>query len=75
MTIASAAGLDVTFDGGQTWTTELPQPNGAAWQDLAFPSSTVGVVVNSTVNAALQQVGTVYRTMDGGHSWHALALP
>ena len=75
MTIASAAGLDVTFDGGQTWTTELPQPNGAAWQDLAFPSSTVGVVVNSTVNAALEQVGTVYRTTDGGRSWHALALP
>jgi photosystem II stability/assembly factor-like uncharacterized protein len=75
MTIASAAGLDVTFDGGRTWTAELPQPNGASWQDLAFPGSTVGVVVNNTVNDALQLVGTVYRTTDGGRSWHALSLP
>ena len=75
MTIASVAGLDVTFDGGQTWTAELPQPNGATWQDLDFPSSTVGVVVNNTVNDALQLVGTVYRTTDAGRSWHALSLP
>lgn len=72
MTIASAAGLDVTFDGGQTWTAELLQPNGATWQDLAFPSSTVGVVVNNTVNDALQLVGTVYRTTDAGRSWHPI---
>lgn len=75
MTIASAAGLDVTFNGGQTWTTELLQPNGASWQDLAFPSRTVGVVVNNTVNDALQLVGTVYRTTDAGRSWNALSLP
>jgi hypothetical protein len=75
MTVASVAGLDVTFDGGQTWTAELPQPNGASWQDLAFPSSTVGVVVNNTVNDALQLVGTVYQTTDAGRSWHALSLP
>ena len=75
LTLATAAGLDVTFDGGQTWTAELLQPNGATWQDLAFPSKTVGAVVNNTVNNALQQVGTVYRTTDAGHSWHALSLP
>jgi hypothetical protein len=75
MMIASAAGLDVTFDGGQTWTAELPQPNGATWQDLAFPSGSIGVVVNNTVNDALQLVGTVYRTTDAGHSWQALSLP
>ena len=75
MMIASAAGLDVTFDGGQTWTAELPQPNGATWQDLAFPSGSIGVVVNNTVNDALQLAGTVYRTTDAGHSWQALSLP
>jgi hypothetical protein len=75
MTIASTAGLDVTTDGGQTWTAELTQPNGATWQDLAFPSRSVGVVVSNTVNDASQQVGTVYRTTDAGRSWNALSLP
>jgi hypothetical protein len=75
MMIASTAGLDVTTDGGQAWTAELTQPNGATWQDLAFPSRSVGVVVNNTVNNASQQVGTVYRTTDAGRSWNALSLP
>jgi photosystem II stability/assembly factor-like uncharacterized protein len=74
-TPGSGPSLFVTGNGGQTWTAELLQPNGAAWQDLAFPSSTVGAVVNNTVNNALQLVDTVYRTTDAGRSWHALSLP
>ncbi len=75
MTIASQGGLDVTSDAGQTWATELTQPNGAFWKDLAFPSSSVGVIVCNTVNDSLQPVYTVYRTADAGRSWHALSLP
>lgn len=75
MTVASAFFLSVTFDAGRTWTTELPQANGAFWTDLAFASPTTGVVVVNTVNNAGNQVGTVYRTTDAGRSWHALSLP
>lgn len=75
MTLAAAGGLGVSHDGGMTWTTELTQPNGASWQDLAFPSSTVGVVVSNTVSDQLQQVGTVFRTTDAGRTWSALTLP
>jgi photosystem II stability/assembly factor-like uncharacterized protein len=75
MTIATAGDLGVTFDAGRTWTSELPQANGASWSDLAFPAAATGVVVCDTVNDSGAQIGTVYRTADAGHTWHALPLP
>ena len=75
LTIASAAGVDVTFNVGRTWTAELPQPSGSFWQDLAFPSSSVGVAVDSTINSQSQLVGYVYVTTSAGRTWHPLTLP
>jgi photosystem II stability/assembly factor-like uncharacterized protein len=75
MTIATAFDLSVTFDAGKTWTSQLGQASGAYWTDLAFPSATTGVVDCSTVDSSGNQVATVYRTTDAGHSWHALSLP
>lgn len=75
MAMAGAPSLDVTSDAGHTWATRLLKPNGAFWSDLAFPSSTTGVAVGVTVNNSLKEVGAVYRTVDGGRTWHALTLP
>jgi hypothetical protein len=75
MTFATAFPLVVTFNAGRTWTYELTQPNGASWNDLAFSSATTGTVVCDTINNASKEIGAVYRTIDGGHVWHALTLP
>lgn len=75
MAIAGAPSLDVTADAGHSWAVKLLKPNGAFWSDLAFPSSSTGVVVGVTVNNSLKEVGAVYRTVDGGNTWHPLALP
>jgi hypothetical protein len=75
MTIATAFDLSVTFDAGRTWTSELGQPNGAFWNDLAFPGPDTGVVVGDTVDNSGHQTGAVYRTTDAGHTWHPLSLP
>jgi hypothetical protein len=75
MAVATIFTLAVTFNAGQTWTVKLTKPNGAFWTDLSFQSATTGVVVSSTVNNALKQVANVYRTTDGGRTWHPLSLP
>ena len=75
MAMAGAPSLDVTSDTGHSWAIKLLKPNGAFWSDLAFPSGSTGVVVGVTVDNSLKQIGAVYRTVDGGHSWHALTLP
>jgi photosystem II stability/assembly factor-like uncharacterized protein len=75
MVFATAFPLAVTFNAGRTWTYELAQPNGAFWTDLSFSSATTGVVVCSTFSDAGKEVDTVYRTTNGGRTWHALSLP
>jgi hypothetical protein len=74
MTVAGAFFLSVTFNAGRTWSTELPQANGAFWTDLAFVSPSTGVVVVNTVDNSGNLVGTVYRTTNAGRSWQALSL-
>jgi photosystem II stability/assembly factor-like uncharacterized protein len=75
LVMAGTFSLYLTGNAGRTWATRLPQPNGAFWQDLAFPSSSVGVADVQTVTNKLKSIGTVYRTTNGGGTWHALALP
>lgn len=75
MVVATTFPLYVTGNAGRTWAARLTQPNGADWSDLAFPSSSVGVVAVVTVNNSLKTVGTVYRTTNGGQAWHPLVLP
>jgi photosystem II stability/assembly factor-like uncharacterized protein len=52
----------------------LPKPDdgGALWNDLVFSTSRVGWVVYGPVN--FSDLGVVYRTADGGRSWHAFAF-
>jgi photosystem II stability/assembly factor-like uncharacterized protein len=75
MTIVTTFTLFLSFNAGQTWTPEIPQNNGATFADLFYPSFSTGYVVCNTVNNALEEVDTLYRTTDGGRVWHALALP
>lgn len=75
MVTATTFPLYVTANAGRTWAAKLTQPNGAQWSDLAFPTSSVGVVAVVTVNNSLKFVGTVYRTTNGGRAWKALVLP
>jgi len=60
--------------GGTRWTTPLPRPDdgGALWNDLVFSTSRVGWVVYGPVN--FSDLGVVYRTADGGRSWHAFDI-
>lgn len=75
LTVATAFNLGITFNAGKTWASKLVQPNGAFWTDLAFQNATTGVVDCGTVNNALKEIATVYRTTDAGRTWHALSLP
>jgi hypothetical protein len=75
MTIVTAFALYLTFNAGQTWTPEIPQDNGATFAGLWYPSFSTGYVVGNTISNAGKEVDTLYRTTDGGHVWHALALP
>jgi photosystem II stability/assembly factor-like uncharacterized protein len=75
MTVTTTFTLSVTFNAGRTWTDKITEPYGAFWTDLSFQSATTGVAVGTTVNNALKSVGSVFRTTDAGHTWHALSLP
>jgi hypothetical protein len=75
LVMAGTFSLYVTGNAGRTWATRLPQPNGAFWQDLAFQSSSTGVAAVQTINNKSDIIGTVYRTTNGGGTWHALTLP
>jgi photosystem II stability/assembly factor-like uncharacterized protein len=75
VTAATVGNLSVSANAGTTWTAELPQDNGASWNDLSFPTTTTGFVVCSTVNNSLKEVNTLYRTTNAGKSWSAVPLP
>jgi len=75
MTVATGGDIMVTSNAGKSWTAQLAQPNGAFWNDLAFPTATTGVIVCSTLNNSSKFVGTVYRTTNAGRTWKALTLP
>lgn len=73
-TAATEGGMIVTANAGETWKSELTEPNGAFCSDLAFPGPTTGFVVCTTVNNAGKEIGTVYRTTNSGKSWNSLSL-
>ena len=73
-TIGSASAaffLFSTFDGGNTWTNTLTddQDRGGVLSDLAFVTPTVGFVQVGSPNT-FGMAPVVYRTTDGGHTWH-----
>jgi photosystem II stability/assembly factor-like uncharacterized protein len=56
--------LEVTFNGGASWTRELTFASGEI-NDLGFTTTTQGVVVNA---------GHLLMTRDGGHTWSRVTL-
>lgn len=73
-TIAAEGGgvgfLHRTTDGGRTWTTTVLSERGLSLTDLDFPGRGTGVVVDGQPDAA--DGSAVYRSTDGGTSWHEL---
>ncbi|HEY0807829.1 MAG TPA: hypothetical protein VGD84_22375 [Pseudonocardiaceae bacterium] len=76
----SAEGGDVfflysTFDGGATWTTTLAddQIRGVVFGDLSFVTPSIGFVQVGQPNT-FGSPPVVYRTDDGGHTWHPLPV-
>jgi photosystem II stability/assembly factor-like uncharacterized protein len=73
-TVAAEGGgagfLHSTADGGRTWTTTVLPDRGLSLTDLDFPGRGTGVVVDGQPDAA--GGSAVYRTTDGGRSWHEL---
>jgi hypothetical protein len=60
----SANVLEVTYNGGFSWTREVTFTDGAI-NDLGFTTPTQGVVVNA---------GRLLMTRDGGHTWSRVAF-
>ncbi|MEA5366863.1 hypothetical protein VA596_45535 [Amycolatopsis sp., V23-08] len=73
-TIAAEGGgvgfLHSTADGGRTWTTTVLSERGLSLTDLDFPGRGTGVVVDGQPDAA--GGSALYRSTDGGTSWHEL---
>ena len=79
-----ASGLLATSNGGRTWAQVLvfTGDRNGGFADLAFEDARHGVVINGPRRALLMQgpagqplgpgEGTLYRTDDGGLTWHLL---
>ncbi len=65
-----AAVLLATFDTGATWTTVKQAGNGR-WTDVGFTSTDQGVAVDIPADA---RAGALLMTLDGGHTWNAVAF-
>ncbi len=84
-TMAQASTITATFDGGQTWQAVLqvgqPGSQAALFTYLGFTTSTQGVAITEsgtgtgTGTGTGANVGTLYITRDGGHSWTKVSFP
>jgi photosystem II stability/assembly factor-like uncharacterized protein len=76
---AGRAGLLTTVDDAQTWRTTLSfnNANGPSLTDLGFENNLDGsVIYNGVINGLShtpRPAGVLYRTSDGGVSWHRVA--
>lgn len=70
---SNADGLFQTWDGGATWEAKTFTGQGSTGTvvALAFANDLVGFMLHNTV----VPVGSVHRTIDGGHTWEKLSTP
>ncbi|MFC4085511.1 sialidase family protein [Amycolatopsis samaneae] len=76
VTVAAVGGgadfLHGTDDGGATWHTTVLGDHGAGLADLDFPGTDTGIVVAGAPDDP--NGSAVFRTTDGGRSWHELTI-
>jgi hypothetical protein len=64
----SDGNLIATFDRGATWTVVYhDSPTAGAWKYLGFTTSSQGVAIDG--------IGTLFITFNGGHDWAPVNLP
>jgi len=63
--------LSSTLDGARTWTVAIRDGGSfSGWADLGFVTSSIGFVVGPSPYAPAH----LYKTTDGGQTWHELAV-
>lgn len=73
-TSSAATWLDVSGDGGNTWTTALYlRDGGLGWSDFGFTTATQGVAIEHPTNPAAG-TSTMYMTWDAGQTWHPITF-
>jgi hypothetical protein len=73
-TYSAATMLDVSGDGGHTWSTALYLDDGGlGWSDFGFTTPTQGIAIEHPANPA-SGTSTMYMTWDGGQTWHQITF-
>jgi hypothetical protein len=72
-TFSAATWLDVSGDGGTTWSTALTiQDGGVGWSDFGFTTPTQGVAIEGYPGNPANGTSTMYMTWDAGQTWHQI---
>lgn len=73
-TSSAATWLDVSSDGGHTWSTALYlHDGGLGWSDFGFTTPSQGVAIEHPGNPA-SGTSTMYMTWDAGQTWHEITF-
>jgi hypothetical protein len=74
-TSSSATWLDVSGDGGTTWSTALTiDDGGVGWSDFGFTTPTQGVAIEGYPGSPYNGTSTMYMTWDAGQTWHQITF-
>jgi hypothetical protein len=73
-TYSAATMLDVSSNGGHTWSTALYlEDGGLGWSDFGFTTPSQGVAIEHPANPA-SGTSTMYMTWDAGQTWHQITF-
>ena len=74
-TSSAATWLDVSGDGGRTWSTALYLDDGGlGWSDVGFTTTTQGVAIEGQPGNPVNGTSSMYMTWDAGQTWHQITF-
>jgi hypothetical protein len=74
-TYSAATWLDMSGDGGTTWSTALRiDDGGLGWSDFGFTTPTQGAAIEGHPGNPVNETSTMYMTRDAGQSWHQITF-